>query len=1355
MNNKFFTLFIFIPLFLLGFMNVGWGQVYISAGNTVTESFSIGTSATATLPTAWKVDKNATARTLGTYSAAGTTTEQLGGNNLSTIATNGIYNFGSGVQSSATDRSIGWLSSSSATKSGNLYVYLNNNGSGSITSFTISYNVEKYRNGSNAAGYRIQMYYSTDGSTWTSAGSDFLTSFVADADNNGYANAPGATLSVSSKTLTVPVAIGSPIYLAWNYSVTTGTTTSNAQALGIDDVNITAYGSLSAPTTQASKITFSNVQSIQMTVNWTNGDGAKRIVIMNTSNSFTDPTDGQADPAANTVYGGSGEQVVYNNNSNSVTVTGLTAGTTYWYRVYEYNGSGSTSKYLTSTATNNPNSQATNSASTPTITVTSLTGFGNVAVNTNSTVQSYTVSGVNLTDNIKITAPDGFQISTSNSPFTSSSPITLTQASGTVANTTIYVRFSPTTLSTYGGNISHVSSGATTQNVAVTGTGIGDQTSKIIVPDLQISAGNVSSLLTAPENAVSVFKFNISDLGTTDGLPTKVTSVKIFNTGNAVLSNVLGGAELWDGNTIISTSPITINSSDITFPIANGNLVISDGASKEITLKIYLKDSGITDGKTMIFQVKQTSHGFTADASGSGFATDFGAAVTGNTITIDVAATKLVYSQQPTNTTIGNNMTPAVTVTGCDANGNLDLDFTGIVNITSSGTLSSSPQTVNAVSGVATFNTINHTALGTGFTLSASCLGFADITSNTFDIIIQAAGILLLEENFDYTAGSLLTSDGWSAHSGEGTNNISVTSPGLNYDGYASTGIGNSAYLTTSGEDVNRIFSEQGSGSTTYAAFLVNFSSAQANGDYFIHFASSTITNNEFRCRLYAKDVSGKLRLGIITNSGTVAYIDKDYSYNTTYLIVIKTYFDASSQTSSLYINPSLYSEPTPDASETNTTSVSSNIGIIALRQGTAGNAPKCYIDGIRVGTGWGAVLGNPQYNSNYSIATGNYNNVSVLSNNLSLNGNVTVRGILNFTGGKVTLGANNLTMNSTTGITGYNSSKYIVTDGAGKLTINNVGNSEVTFPIGTATSYNPVYITNSGTADNFSANVKAGFTNAPPDSTKAIYREWNISEATTGGSDAKLRFQFNAADIGSQFVLNNAYSVGHYEGALWVGKEATLTGSDYPYTIDVSGITSFSPYAVGNQGAMPVSLKSLTSNVAGRNINLKWVTSEEINNAGFDVERKQAQGEYVKVGFVKGSGTVTSAKSYEFTDRNLMSGKYSYRLKQIDNNGNFEYFNLTGDAVVGVPVKFDLSQNYPNPFNPATKINFDLPKDSKLSLKLYDMLGREVSTLVNEFRTAGYYTVDFNASSLSSGIYFYRLLAGEFSAVKKLVVIK
>ncbi|MBK9332036.1 MAG: T9SS type A sorting domain-containing protein [Ignavibacteria bacterium] len=188
--------------------------------------------------------------------------------------------------------------------------------------------------------------------------------------------------------------------------------------------------------------------------------------------------------------------------------------------------------------------------------------------------------------------------------------------------------------------------------------------------------------------------------------------------------------------------------------------------------------------------------------------------------------------------------------------------------------------------------------------------------------------------------------------------------------------------------------------------------------------------------------------------------------------------------------------------------------------------------------------------------------------------------------------------------------------------------------------------------------------------------------------------------------------------------------------------------------GLLPVELSSFVSVISNNNVTLNWSTASETNNSGFDIERN-SNGQWSKIGNVTGNGTTPISNNYSFTDRNLTSGIYNYRLKQIDFNGNFEYFNLNSEVNIGVPAKFELSQNYPNPFNPSTQINYNLPVDGKVSLRLFDMSGKEISTIVNEVKTAGYYSVSFNAGNLPSGVYFYSIEANDFSAVKKMMLVK
>ncbi len=191
----------------------------------------------------------------------------------------------------------------------------------------------------------------------------------------------------------------------------------------------------------------------------------------------------------------------------------------------------------------------------------------------------------------------------------------------------------------------------------------------------------------------------------------------------------------------------------------------------------------------------------------------------------------------------------------------------------------------------------------------------------------------------------------------------------------------------------------------------------------------------------------------------------------------------------------------------------------------------------------------------------------------------------------------------------------------------------------------------------------------------------------------------------------------------------------------------------------LPVELTSFTAIAKGKNVELNWNTATEVNNYGFEVERKIINNEQLtmnswqKIGFVEGSGTTNLSKSYNFVDASV-SGKVSYRLKQIDRDGKFEYSNSVEATVADIKT-FGLDQNYPNPFNPATVISYQLPVSGQVSLKVYDMLGKEVASLVNETKEAGSYSAKFDGSQLSSGIYFYTLQSGNFTATKKLTLMK
>ncbi len=202
----------------------------------------------------------------------------------------------------------------------------------------------------------------------------------------------------------------------------------------------------------------------------------------------------------------------------------------------------------------------------------------------------------------------------------------------------------------------------------------------------------------------------------------------------------------------------------------------------------------------------------------------------------------------------------------------------------------------------------------------------------------------------------------------------------------------------------------------------------------------------------------------------------------------------------------------------------------------------------------------------------------------------------------------------------------------------------------------------------------------------------------------------------------------------------------------------SLTGFGIAPESATPVELQSFVAKTNGNSVVLNWHTATEVNNYGFEIQRSTEKATWSKIGFVEGNGTSNSPKEYSFTDVVSQSGKYSYRLKQIDIDGSYKYSNVVEVNVVS-PEKFELGQNYPNPFNPTTTIEYSIPNVGasvqNVQLKIYDVLGREVATLVNQKQSSGNYKVKFDASKLNSGVYFYTLRAGDFVSTKKMILMK
>jgi hypothetical protein len=212
------------------------------------------------------------------------------------------------------------------------------------------------------------------------------------------------------------------------------------------------------------------------------------------------------------------------------------------------------------------------------------------------------------------------------------------------------------------------------------------------------------------------------------------------------------------------------------------------------------------------------------------------------------------------------------------------------------------------------------------------------------------------------------------------------------------------------------------------------------------------------------------------------------------------------------------------------------------------------------------------------------------------------------------------------------------------------------------------------------------------------------------------------------------------------------------PGGYNVTYYATFDAIACGQLLVIPVELTSFTASALGNEVTLNWRTATEVNNSGFEVERNSGAG-FVKIGFVPGIGTSSEPNLYSFTDADLKAGEYSYRLKQVDYDGSFEYSQEISVELT-TPSVFVLEQNYPNPFNPSTTIAFSLAAEAKVSLKIFNTLGQEVTQIVNSNMNEGYHEVNFDASAYNSGVYFYKIEAQgidgqNFTQVRKMMLTK
>ena len=265
--------------------------------------------------------------------------------------------------------------------------------------------------------------------------------------------------------------------------------------------------------------------------------------------------------------------------------------------------------------------------------------------------------------------------------------------------------------------------------------------------------------------------------------------------------------------------------------------------------------------------------------------------------------------------------------------------------------------------------------------------------------------------------------------------------------------------------------------------------------------------------------------------------------------------------------------------------------------------------------------------------------------------------------------------------------------------------------------------------------------------------RYWGAKVFGTGSPTYQLVYNYTAHP---GFVIEKnlrLVSRDNISDATW-SKVTTATLDSTNNTLTATGQTGTEYALASTSDPLPVELSAFSAKISRNNVLLKWRTETEVSNYGFEVQRSSQKDKWDVLGFVPGNGNSNSPKDYSFTDDKVTPGKYSYRLKQIDTDGQFSY-SKTIQVNFGSAVKFELSQNYPNPFNPVTTIQFSIPQSGNVKLTVFNILGEQVAVLVNEFKDSGVHTINFDAGQFNSGLYVYKLESSGFVQTRKMLLVK
>lgn len=1021
-------------------------------------------------------------------------------------------------------------------------------------------------------------------------------------------------------------------------------------------------------------------------------------------------------------------------------------------------------------------------SSTPTVTVTGSLGSFVQGVGLPSTSQSYIVSGVSLTNNIVITAPTGYEISSNGGTnwFNSATPIVLAPVSGTVANTTISVRLNASSAGTYNGNITHTSTGATSANIAVAGTvQASPLTVSTILEQWPLSTNNIDSSAIRATGVTATIP-TLKNLYLSNG--TTIATIPSYSStfgqafgptvaGDASWSTAAGGPggnlnrnfyeeftvtaatthSLRIDSVILSSSFYntssntklavvysktgftTADSTDITGGLAADGTSLTAGANGAFATPILLSNevsgtavtyrlafaggTGITlaSGQTLTFRLYYSCGSSTIGRYGKlknvtikGLATinpatgDYRTHQTGDwadlntwerwdgSTWVNPVLAYPVYNNSGV-VTILNGHTATVSTTLANGSG-----YVHLVNINAGGQM--------VVNNGATVNIANDGILATtdlqvdgAFTLLGGLFSNGNVSvvingsfvnsgtnmnlSNAGDTVrVGSAGIYQHNAN-NTTAPKVMLSQPSSTFSVTGNINsqTSLFKNTSNYGNIIWNCPSQTAYYairnTLDSLNVKGSFTVASTGST-YISFANTSCRISLPGGYYQ--TGGTVNFKESGNIADTLVVGGDFNVtggSFISNFGTgtsllVQLKGTNKSINYTQTSATNTNWNISgvySLAGNLNLPNTGFGVTVGGTLNTGANAITGAGDVFVLPAATISSGAITGLNGNITTTGTKSLstTGNYIFNASAAQVTGTLLpatvNALTINNSAGValtNSSAIVGGSLLLNAGKLSLGANTV---STSAIIGASATNYIVTDGSGSLKLNNVAIGNYLFPIGaSSTSYNPVTLNNSGTANNIAISVKNSFDNAVPSATQVVNKQWTITP-DAAGANIVATFSWLTADQASAFDPASATSVIRYNGSTWVGSNATIAGtgvSATPYTATASGFTTFGNFTIINTTVLPLNLQSFNAALNIDRVNVAWATTNEINTKSFEIEKSADASNFFTIGVVT-SHKSSTINTYTFIDISPLDGLSYYRLKMIDKDGSFTYSKI------------------------------------------------------------------------------------------------